>query len=205
MKLYYAPGACSLSPHIVLREAGLEFEIERVDLASKTTESGADFTAINPKSYVPALEFGDGDLLTEGVAIVQYLADSNGLDRLAPKAGSRERAHLVEWLNFISTELHKSFSPLFNSGSPEVMKTAAREKVRSRFDMLEDTLSDDREFLIGDGFSVADAYLFTVTNWAHPTGIGLDAWPNLARYMARLSERPSVRDAMLAEGLLEAA
>lgn len=188
----------------MLREAGLDFTLERVDLATKTTQSGADFTAVNPKSYVPVLEFEDGDILTEGVAIVQYLADANGLERIAPKPGTRNRARVQEWLNFVSTELHKSFSPLFNAASSDEMKGAAREKVASRFDMIEKALSDGRVFITGDGFTVADAYLFTVSNWAHPTGIGLDRWPNLTAYMARLAERESVRSAMEAEGLLAA-
>ena len=201
MKLYYTPGACSLSPHIVLREAGVDFELERVDLAAKTTEAGADFRAINPKGYVPALQLDDGQVLTEGPAIVQYVADSRPDARLAPPAGTLERARVQEHLNFVASELHKSFSPLFSPATSAEAKEAARAKIRQRFDDVERMLSDGRKFLAGDQFTVADAYLFVVAGWARPTELGLASWPHVEAFVNRVGEREAVRAALHAEGL----
>ena len=201
MKLYYSPGACSLSPHIVLQEIGLPFEIEKVNLAEKKTESGEDFRQINPKGYVPALRLDDGEIITEGPAIVQWLADTNGKTDLAPAAGTLARTRLQEYLTFIGTELHKSFSPLFQKDAPEAAKEMAKTRLTARMDMVETWLSDGRAFLLGDTFSAADAYLFTVANWTKPTGIGLDRWPNLAAFVQRVAARPAVQAALKAEGL----
>lgn len=201
MKLYYLPGACSLASHIALREAGADFELDRFDKASKKTESGVDFLALNPKGYVPALSLDDGDLLTENASVLQFIADAHPSAALAPAAGTRQRVRLQEHLNFIATELHKSFSPLFNPESSDEMKAAAKKKVAQRFDLVETQLSDGRPYLLGDTFSVADAYLFTVVNWSFPTGIALDSWPNLAAYHQRVAARDSVQAALKAEGL----
>ena len=201
MKLYYTPGACSLSPHIVLREAGVDFELERVDLAAKTTESGADCRAINPKGYVPALRLDDGQVLTEGAAIVQYVADRRPDARLGAPAGTLERVRLQENLNFVASELHKAFSPLFSPAISAEAKEAARAKVRQRLDDVERMLSDGRKFLAGDQFTVADAYLFVVAGWAKPTEIGLASWPHVEAFVNRVGEREAVREALRAEGL----
>lgn len=204
MKLYYSPGACSLSPHIVLREVGIPLELERVDTATKVTETGADFLGTNPKGYVPALRLDDGEVLTEGVAIVQYLADMHPDAKLAPRAGTIERARLQEHLNFISSELHKAFAPLFSPASTADVRAAASVSVGKKFDLVERHLADGRPYLLGENFSVADAYLFAVSGWAKPTGIDLGRWPNLAAFAARVAARPKVREAMQAEGLLAA-
>lgn len=202
MKLYYIPGYCSLSPHIVLHEAGLNFEIERVDTASCKTESGADFAKINPKRYVPALLLDDGQVLTEGAAIVQYLADLRPETGLAPKAGSMQRVRLQEYLNYIAAEYHKSFSPLFAQGTSEQAKVAAIANVGRRLDYFENIFADGRPYLMGDTFTVADAYLFVVTNWTKLTNISLDKWPHVIAYVSRVAGREKVGKAMRAEGLL---
>lgn len=202
MKLYYAPGACSLSPHIVLHETGLTFDIEKVNLGTKITEGGDDYRQINPKGYVPALRLDDGEVLTEGPAIVQYIADSKGRTDLAPAAGTMERVRVQEALNFIGTELHKSFGALFQKDASEEARKAATTKVSGRMDMAEARMADGRTYLMGDGFTVADAYLFTVANWTKPTGIGLDRWPSLGAYVQRVAARPAVQAAMKAEGLI---
>jgi glutathione S-transferase len=201
MKLYYAPGACSLSPHIVLRETDREFELVRVDTASKRTEQGESYETVNPKGYVPALRLDDGEVLTEGAAIVQYLADTVGRHDLAPPAGTIARARLQEHLNFVASELHKAFGPLFHADASPEAKAAAPANVARGFDHLERQLSDGRAYLLGDTFSVADAYLFVVSSWAVPTGIGLDRWPRLAAFVERTRRRPAVRAALAAEGL----
>lgn len=201
MKLYYSPGACSLSPHIVLREAGVDFELERVDLRAKTTEAGADFRTINPKGYVPALQLDGGQVLTEGAAIVQYLADSRPDARLAPPPGTLERARVQEHLNFVASELHKAFSPLFSPASSVETKEAARATIRQRLDEVERVLSDGRKHLAGDQFTVADAYLFVVAGWTRPTEIGLASWPHIEAFVSRVGEREAVRAALRAEGL----
>ncbi len=201
MKLYYAPGACSLSPHIVLREADRRFDLERVDLKTHRTASGVDYRTINPKGYVPALQF-DGQILTEGPAIVQYIADLAPDARLAPPNGTFARYHLQEWLNFISTELHKQFSPLIDPRTPESYAAILRSKIGERFLYLE-TVLVDRAFLMGESFTVADAYLFTMLQWCAPNGIDLGLYPNLDAYESRIAARPAVEAAMAAEGILE--
>ena len=202
MKLYYSPGACSLSPHIVLAEAGLPYTLERVDLKTKKTETGADFFAINPAGYVPTLVLDNGEILTEGPAIVQYLADQAPASKLAPPAGSFERVRLQEVLNYISTELHKSFSPLFNPAAPEDWKTFMRGQIVRRLEPMEKRVAGGG-CLMG-GFSVADAYLFTILGWTRLVGIDLKAErPALAEYQARIKARPGVEKAMREEGLIK--
>jgi len=201
MRLYYSPGACSLSPHIVLREINCDFALERVDNASKKTETGRDFLAINRKGYVPALQLGDGAVLTEGAAIVQYLADSKPDAKLAPAPGTMERVRLQEQLNFIASELHNAFTPLFSDTALESEKAAAPARIARRFDNVEAMLADGRPHLLGDDFSVADIYLFVVVSWTKPTGIGLERWPHLRAHYDRMAARPAVQAAMQAEGL----
>ena len=198
MKLFFSPSACSLSPHIVLHEAGLSFELEQVHLGSKKTKSGADFRAVNPKGYVPALQLDDGQVLTEGPAIVQYIADRKPETGLAPAAGTLERYRLQEWLNYISTELHKSFSPLFNSKYPAELKQQVKDALGGRFDYLSKHLAD-RPYIMGQSFTVADAYLFTVLRWTKFVEMDLERWPALVAYSARVGERPAVRAALAAE------
>ena len=202
MKLYYSPGACSLSPHIVLCEVGMNFETERVDLASHLTETGADFWQVNPKGYVPALVLDDGHVLTEGAAIVQYIAGLHPEAGLAPKLGTLEYTRLQEYLNYIAAEYHKAFVPLFSPDASESTKAAAVTNVKQRLDYFEKVFSNGRRYLLGDAFSVADAYLFVVSCWTKPTGIGLDQWPNVEAFVARVASRDKVREAMGAEGLL---
>lgn len=203
MNLYYKPGACSLAAHIALREAGVAFELEQVDTAAQKTASGADFTAINPKGYVPALRLDDGQVLTEGAAVLQFIADRAPESGLAPKPGTLERTRVQEHLNYVASELHKAFSPLF-SDTPlaDAARKSAEAVVARRLDYIDRLLSDGRSYLLGDTYSVADAYLFVVANWAKPTGIGLDRWPHVAAFTARVAERAPVRDALRAEGLL---
>ncbi|QNK30571.1 glutathione transferase GstA [Serratia sp. JUb9] len=200
MKLFYKAGACSLSPHIVLREAGLDFTAEKVDLVSKTTESGADYLAINPKGQVPALLLDDGSLLTEGVAIVQYLADRVPDRQLIPPAGTLSHYHAIEWLNFVATELHKGFTPLFNPKTPEAYLAMARAKLEQHFHYLDDVLAQ-QHYLLGSRFCVADAYLFTVLRWAVALQFDLQPYPHLTGYMKRVAARPAVAAALNAEGL----
>jgi glutathione S-transferase len=201
MQLFYAPGACSLSPHIVLKEAGLTFDVVKVDTKTKAM-AGGDYRAVNPLGYVPALELDDGTVLTEGPAIVQYIADSVPDKKLAPASGTLERTKLQSWLNFISTELHKGFSPLFNAAMPEDAKRYFRERLATRFQHLDKHLAD-KDYLMGGSFSVADAYLFTVSNWAAHTGVDLSAFPNVLAYRKRVAARPAVVAAMKAEGLIK--
>ena len=203
MKLYYSPGACSLSPHIALAEAGLAYNVEKVDLKTKKTESGADFFAINAAGYVPALVLDNGEVLTEGPAIVQYIADLAPTKKLAPPAGSFERVRLQEVLNFISTELHKSFSPLFNPATPEDWKTVVRGLIGRRLDVVEQKLAG-RDYLLGE-FSVADGYLFTILGWTRLVGIDLKENAVLTAYIARVKARPGVQQAMKEEGLIKPA
>ena len=202
MKLYFSPGACSLSPHIALREAGLAVELAKVDLRARKLEDGSDYTLINPKGYVPALGLDEGDVLTEGPAIVQYIADRNPASGLAPAAGTLARYRLQEWLNFISTEVHKQFSPLFNPASSEDIKSAARDRLSSRFEWIAAQMAGE-QYLMGDTFTVADGYLFTVMNWAPRVKVDLSRWPVLSDYAARIAARPAVQDAMRAEGLIK--
>ena len=199
MKLYFSPGACSLSPHIVLLEAGLPFELEQVDLkGSKKTRSGVDFSTINPKGAVPALHLDDGQVLTEGAVIVQYLADHKPESQLAPAAGSMERYRLQEWLNYIASEIHKGFSPLFSKTNSEEMKQAVKTLLAGKFDYLVTQL-EGKQFLLSEKFSVADAYLFTVLTWARPVGIDLSKWPVLQGYFERVHSRPAVKAALATE------
>jgi glutathione S-transferase len=199
MKLYFSPGACSLSPHIVLREAGLPFTAIKVDLKTKAMDGGGDYRSINAKGYVPLLELDNGARLSEGPAIVQYVADLAPQSKLAPANGSFERYQLQEWLNFITSELHKQFSPLFDPSSSEELKARQRDRLAGRFDWIAQQLAG-KDYLTGS-FSVADAYLFTVLNWCAWTGVDLAKWPALQAYVARVAARPKVREALVAEGL----
>ncbi len=202
MKLFFAPGACSLSPHIALREAGLDFELVQVDLRTKKTKTGEDFTTINPKGMVPTLQLDNGDTLTEGPAIVQYIGDQNLDSRIVPKPGTMERYHLMELLNFITSEMHKGYSPLFNSAVPEEYKVMARAALSKRYDHVDGILAG-YPFLMGEHFTVADGYLFTVTNWARIVKFDLTPWKNVATFMDRIRARPHVQEALKAEGILK--
>lgn len=204
MKLYYSPGACSLSPHIVLAESGLAFDLEKVDLAAKKTERGVDYWAVNSKGYVPALELSGGEVLTEGPAIVQYLADLVPHKYLAPPSGTMERYRLQEWLNYISTELHKGFSPLFNSKTPEEWKVQVRELLARRIAIVAERL-ECNSYLMGEVFTVADAYLYTILRWASHAQVDLSRWQVLAEYMMRIEVRPKVMSVLEAEGLVASA
>jgi glutathione S-transferase len=201
MRLYYSPGACSLAPHIVAREAGIPVEMVKVDLAAKTIEGGGDYLKINPKGSVPALALDDKVFLTEGSVISQFIADMEPDTMLMPASGTMDRYRALEWLNFIATELHKSFSPLFRGTTPPEMRTVILQLLDSKFSYLERHLAD-RDYLLGDRFSAADAYAFTILSWAPVVGIDLSLWPNLAAYVARISARPKVREALAAEGLI---
>lgn len=201
MKLYYSPGACSLSPHIVLNEGGFTYATERVDLATGATETGADYKSINPNGYVPALLLDDGQVLSEGPAIVQYLADRVPEKRLAPAAGTMQRYRLMEWLNFISTELHQGFGALFSPQTPDAWKDIVKARLTRRFDYVSGRL-DGKTFLMGEDFSVADAYLFTVLGWSNHVGVDLAPWPIVTAYLDRVAARPAVRATLAAEGLL---
>ena len=205
MKLYYSPGACSLAPHIALREAGINVTLEKVDLREKKTETGVDFAAVNPKGYVPVLQLEDGALLTEGLVIQQYIADRAPASRLAPRPGSMERVRLEELLVFIATELHKSFNPLFIETTPEATKAAFRAKIERHFDVVEAMLSDGRPYLSGEGFTVADIYLFVIASWSRHTSIDLSRWPKLVAFLERVAAREAVQAALVAEGLAKAA
>jgi glutathione S-transferase len=202
MQLYYTPGTCSLSPHIVAREAGIEIDLVKVDIATKLTESGADYRRINPKGSVPALALGDGRMLTEGPALVQYLADLRPDSGLAPANGSFERYQLQEWLNWVSTELHKGFSPLWRKDTPQDVQQATKEALALKFAYLDHHLGTS-PYLLAD-FSIADAYAFAVLGWAKFFAIDLARWPNVAAYVARIATRPAVRAALVAEGLIAA-
>jgi glutathione S-transferase len=201
MKLYFTPGACSLAVHIVLREAGYVFDLEQVDLRTGRTASGADYRDLNPKGYVPALVLDDGEVLTEVAAILQYLVDSKPNGDLALPPGDMAHYRLLEWLNFIGTEVHKTLGALFNPALPPECRTFHIALFERRGDWLARTLGD-RSFLMGERFTIADAYLFTVLNWTQAVGIDLDRWPPLPDYMARVAARPAVHDAMVAEGLV---
>ena len=198
MKLYFSPGACSLSPHIVLREAGLPFELVRVDFKSKKTASGQEFSTINPKGAVPTLQLDGGEVLTEGPAIVQYLADQKPGSGLAPPAGSFERYRLMEWLNYVGTELHKGFSPLFKRDSTDALKQATRDALLPKLAWVASRL-EGQDFLLGKTFTVADAYLFTILTWANHTGLNTTQWPALQAYFDRISARPAVKEALAEE------
>jgi glutathione S-transferase len=200
MKLFYSPGACSLSPHIVLLEAGLPFTIVKTDLGTKKTETGADYYTINTKGTVPALQLDDGRVLTEGPAIVQYLADQKAESGLAPRAGTFERYQLMEMLNYITSEVHKGYSPLFNPKISADWKASALSNLGKKFDWLSGFLGS-KTFLMGATFTVADAYLFTVLRWSEHVGVDLAKWPVLTAYRTRVGQRPAVQQALKAEGL----
>lgn len=201
MKLYYAPGACSLASHIALHESGLPFEIDKLNVPTKTTASGEDFMQINPKGYVPAIKLDDGSILTEGAVILQYIADRNPGSSLAPKAGTMERYRLQEWLNFIATEIHKSFSPLFNKAASDEVKKSARDLLTKRLGYVEAQLAN-KPYLMGDSFTVADAYMFVVLSWSNHAGFDLGQFSRINEYVARIAARPAVQSAMKAEGLI---
>jgi glutathione S-transferase len=202
MKLYFTPAACSLAVHIVLREAGFQFDLDKVDLASKKTEGGSDFLSVNPKGYVPALQLDDGQILTEDQVILQYLADQKPESGLAPKFGSMERYRLMEWLAFVATEVHKGFGPFWNPATPEATKQNALALLSRRFEYLATALSS-KPWLMGHSYTIVDPYLYTVLRWADYHNIDLSKWPLLTGYMDRIAARPAVREAMGAEGLLE--
>ena len=203
MKLYFAPGACSLSPHIVLRETGSTFDLEQVDNREKKTKSGQDYWGINPKGQVPVLELDNGERLTEGPVIVQYIADQKPGSGLAPAVGTMERYRVQEWLNFVTSELHKSFGPIFRPTTPDAYKAISKENLGKRFDWVDAQLAG-RQYLMGDKFTIADAYLFTVLRWASRVDIDLAKWPNLKAYVDRVAARPKVHEALKAEGLVAA-
>ena len=201
MKLFYAPGVCSLSPHIVLEEAGVAHSLVKTDIRAKTIEGGGDYKTTNPLGYVPALELDDGTILTEGPAIVQYIAAKAPGKNLTPAAGSVAHFQMLSWLNFISSELHKGFSPLFNPAMPEEAKAIARERLLSRLAHVDKHLAG-KDYMMGAAFMLPDAYLFTVLRWTVPLKIDLAAYPNLHAFKGRMEARPAVRAAMKAEGLI---
>lgn len=204
MKLYFSPGACSLASHIILREAGARFDLEQVDNKAKKTKSGADFWQINPKGYVPVLELDDGRRITENPAILQYIADQNPQSGLVPACGSFERYRVQEWLNFVTSEVHKTFSALFKPDTPEEYKTISKENLAKRYTFLEEHLAR-HQFLHGEKFGIADAYLFAVTNWLSRFGIDIGKWPHVKAYSERIAARPKVQEAIQVEGLKKAA
>lgn len=203
MKLYYSPGACSLSPHIALKEAGLPFDLVKVDLKAKKLEDGSDYTQVNPKGQVPALGLESGDLLTEGAVIVQMIADKAPQKNLAPAHGSNERYKLQEWLNFIASELHKNFSPLFQPALSDDTKAFFKDRLMGKFKYIDQALKG-RDYVMGQHFTVPDAYLFTMLAWADRVGLDISGLPNLVGYKARVAARPKVQEALIAEGLLKA-
>jgi glutathione S-transferase len=203
MKLYFAPGACSLSPHIVAHELGIKLELVKVDLSTKKLPDGSDFSAVNPKGYVPAIALDNGQILTEGPALVQYLADQKPEAKLAPANGTFERARLQETLGFINSELHKTYTPLFNPATPAEVRTERAAYLLKRYGLIEKQLAG-KQYLFGDQFTVADAYLYTVTTWAGHVKVDLSDLPNLLAFQARVSARPAVQAAMVAEGLKKA-
>lgn len=202
MKLYFYPGACSMAPHIALREAGFSFDLDKVDLAKKRTESGEDFTKVNPKGYVPALRLDNGEILTEAAVILQYLADQKPTAELAPKTGTIERYRLMEWLNFIAAEIHKTLGALFNPKITPEWKANQIALFGRRCDYLVQAIGS-RPYLMGERFSVADAYLFTVLGWANMFKLDMELWPTLKNYMGRIAARPAVTEVMRAEGLIK--
>jgi glutathione S-transferase len=202
MKLYYSPGACSLSPHIVAKEAGLSVELKKVDLKTKTLAEGGAFAAVAGKGYVPALALDDGSLLTEGPVIVQYMADQKPDSGLAPKAGTMERYKLQEWLNFITSELHKALGTFFNPAVTPEWRKGVSDRLEVRCEWLAGQMQG-KQYLMGDKFSVADAYLFTVLNWAPMVKFDLGKWPVLTEYQKRVASRPKVQEALREEGLLK--
>jgi glutathione S-transferase len=204
MKLYYTPGACSLAVHIAAREAGLPLGLEKVDLATRRTETGADFLAINPKGYVPAVALSNGAVLTEAAALLLFVADSQPQAGLAPAHGTMERHRLHEWVAFIASEIHKGFGPLWNPATPEATRQATKDKLAERFAYVDKALAG-QPFLTGPHFTIADAYLFTVTNWANLHAVDLTPYGNLRAFLDRVAARPKVQEALAAEGLLKQA
>jgi glutathione S-transferase len=204
MKLYFSPGACSLSPHIVAQEVGIPLTLVKVDTAKKTLADGGDFWAVNPKGYVPAMELDNGELLTEGPTIVQYLADRKPDAKLLPPAGTMERYRVQEMLGYINSEIHKTYSPLFRPTTTPEFRKDREEYLRKRYGLVEKKLAKG-PYLFGEQFTVADAYLFTVTNWANFVKLDLSEFPNLLAFQARVAERPGVQAALVAEGLRQAA
>jgi glutathione S-transferase len=202
MKLYYSVGSCSLASHIALYASGIKFETAALDRKTRKTSDGLEFSQVNSKGYVPVLRLDDGQLLTENVAVLLYIADRNPAAKLAPAAGTLERYRLIEWLAFINSEVHKNFAPLFHPEASDEVKQFTRGNLAKRLDWLDPALGS-KSFLIGDSFTVADAYLFSVLRWASLVGIDLGKWPNLKRYHAELATRPPVAAAMKAEGLLK--
>ncbi len=202
MKLYFSPASCAMSPHIVLNEAGFDYELERVDLKTKLTETGKDFNTINEQGAVPFLVLDNGETLTEGAAIVQYIADQKPSSGLAPAAGTLERARVQEWLNYISTEMHKAHVPLFKAEYPQESKQIALTNIKKAYEHVSKKLSG-KQYVLGDKFTVADAYLFTVINWHNFINLDLSPWPILVEYQKRVSSRPAVQATMKREGLLE--
>jgi glutathione S-transferase len=200
MKLYFTPGACSMAPHILLRESGQNVELEQVDLASKKTKSGADYKKVNGKGYVPALQLDNGEVITEAPIILQYIADQKPESGLMPKAGTMERYRTQEWLNFITSELHKGFGALFNPAVPDAYRTIAIDRVGTRLDFLESKLQG-KQYLQGDKFTAPDAYLFTILSWAPHLKVSLDKWPGIQAYLGRVAARPQVQATLKAEGL----
>jgi glutathione S-transferase len=203
MQLYYSPGACSLASHITAREAGVTIDLKRADTKTKKVEDGSDYFAVNSKGAVPALKLDSGQVLTEGVAIMQYLADQKPESNLVPKAGTFERYRVLEWLNYVTSEIHKTFSPLWGDNDP-VVKAYAQKNLEKKFDWLDKQLAG-KKYLTGDTFTVADAYLFTVVNWTNFLGIDQGKWPNLKAFQERVAARPKVQEAMAAEGLTKKA
>ncbi len=202
MKLYYVPGACSLASHIALREAGVAFEAVKVEGRGQKTAGGVDYLTVTPKGYVPALALDDGEVLTEGTAVLPYIGDLNAAAKLAPAHGTMARYRLHEWLGYVATELHKGFGPFFTPGTTDEQKAAAKASLGKRFDFVQQSLAG-RAFLLGDDFSVADAYLFTVLGWTGYVGIDLGQWPGLKAWHAGVAARPAVQAAMRAEGLVK--
>lgn len=205
MKLYYSPGACSLATHILLREAGLPVELEKVDIRSKSTEHGEDWIALNPKGYVPALRMDDGEILTENLVLHGYIADLKPESKLAPAHGTKARLRQDELGVYVSTEIHKTFGSMFNPAITEDGRKAAIDRLTLRYKLIEQVLADGRTYLTGDQFSTVDAYLFTVTNWASMLKVDLSAFPNLLAYQGRVAARPAVKASLVAEGLVKAA
>jgi glutathione S-transferase len=201
MKLYYSPGACSLSPHITLHESGLKFEAIAAPTKTHQLADGTDYYTINPLGYVPLLELDDGTRLREGPAIVQYIADQVPDKKLAPANGTMARYKLQEWLTFIGTEVHKGFSPLFNPATPDAYKAIAKDRLLQRLAWVDSELAG-KQFLMGEQFSVADPYLFTVSNWTKPTNVDISGLANLGAFRARMAARPAVQAAIKAEGLM---
>ncbi len=202
MKLYFTPGACSLAPHIALRELGISCELQKVDLATHRTDTGEDYYTINPKGYVPAITLDNGELLTEVAVVLQYLADQKPASGLSPRSGTMDHYRLIEWLNFITSEIHKQFGPMFNPKITPEWKQNQMNALGRRFDYLSTHLNN-RNFLLGDSFTIADAYLFTVLSWSGYLNMDLGKWPRIKDYIARVAARPAVKEAMREEGLIK--